>query len=63
MFSSLPEDESLDDVKPQRIKLDRSIYEEPVPRQRSHLRRYRCHLRQEDMRRSLQNLEQSLRDR
>ena len=30
MFSSLPEDESLDDVKPQRIKLDRSIYEEPI---------------------------------
>ena len=30
MFSSLPEDESLDDVKPQRIKLDSSIYEEPI---------------------------------
>ena len=30
VFSSLPEDESLDDVKPQRIKLDRSIYEEPI---------------------------------
>ena len=30
MFSSLPEDESLDDVKPQRIKLDSSIYEQPI---------------------------------
>ena len=30
MFSSLPEGESLDDVKPQRIKLDSSIYEEPI---------------------------------
>ena len=30
MFSSRPEDECLDDVKPQRIKLDRSIYEEPI---------------------------------
>ena len=30
MFSSLPEDESLDDVKPERIKLDSSIYEEPI---------------------------------
>ena len=30
MFSSLPEDESLDDVKPQRIKLDSSIYEDPI---------------------------------
>ena len=30
MFSSLPEDESLDDVKPQRIKLDRSIDEDPI---------------------------------
>ena len=28
MFSSLPEDESLDDVKPQRIRLDSSINEE-----------------------------------
>ena len=30
MFSSLPEDESVDDVKPQRIRLDSSIYEEPL---------------------------------
>ena len=30
MFSSLPEDESLDDVKPQRIRLDTSIYEDPI---------------------------------
>jgi len=29
MFSSLPEDESLD-VKPQRIRLDSSIYEDPI---------------------------------
>ena len=31
MFSSLPEDESLDDVKPQRIRLDSSLYEDPLP--------------------------------
>jgi hypothetical protein len=31
MFSSLPEDESLDDVKPQRIRLDASLYEQPIP--------------------------------
>ena len=31
MFSSLPEDESLDDVKPQRIRLDASLYEDPIP--------------------------------
>ena len=30
MFSSLPEDESLDDVKPQRLRLDSSIYEDPI---------------------------------
>ena len=30
MFSSLPEDEFLDDVKPQRIRLDSSIYEAPL---------------------------------
>ena len=30
MFSSLPEDESLDDVKPQRIRLDSSLYEDPI---------------------------------
>jgi len=30
MFSSLPEDESLDDVKPQRIRLDSSLYEDPL---------------------------------
>ena len=30
MFSSLPEDESLDAIKPQRIKLDSSIYEDPI---------------------------------
>jgi len=30
LFSSLPEDESLDDVKPQRIRLDESIYQDPI---------------------------------
>ena len=30
MFSSLPEDESLDAIKPQRIKLDASIHEDPI---------------------------------
>ena len=30
MFSSLPEDESLDDVKPRRIRLDSSLYEDPL---------------------------------
>ena len=30
IFSSLPEDESLDAVKPQRIRLDESIYQDPI---------------------------------
>jgi hypothetical protein len=30
MFSSLPEDESLDDIKPQRIRLDSSLYEDLI---------------------------------
>ena len=30
MFSSLPEDDSLDAIKPKRIKLDKSIYEDPI---------------------------------
>jgi hypothetical protein len=31
MFSSIHEDSSLDDVKPQRIRLDSSLYEDPIP--------------------------------
>ena len=31
MFSSLPEDESLDEVKPQPKRLDTSLYEQPIP--------------------------------
>ena len=30
LFSSLPEDESLDKIKPQRIRLDENIYEDPI---------------------------------
>ena len=30
MFNSLPEDESLDDIKPKRIRLDASLYEDPI---------------------------------
>ena len=30
MFSSLPEDESLDEVKPKIIRLDSSLYENPI---------------------------------
>ena len=31
LFSSLPDDESLDDVEPKRIRLDETIYEDPIP--------------------------------
>lgn len=31
LFSSLPDDESLDDIEPQRIRIDESIYEDPIP--------------------------------
>ena len=31
MFSSLPEDESLYEIKPQRIILDSTLYEDPIP--------------------------------
>ena len=68
MFSSLPEDESLDDVKPQRIKLDSSIYEEPIE-----VEEFKdsvvsfddtdVNLRQEDKRRGLQHTQQSPTDR
>ena len=30
LFSSLPDDPSLDDIEPKRIRLDSSIYEDPV---------------------------------
>ena len=30
LLSSLPEDESLDEIRPKRIKLDKSIYEDPI---------------------------------
>jgi len=30
MFSSLPEDESLDEIKPKRIRLDSNQYENPI---------------------------------
>ena len=30
MFSSLPDDESLDSIEPQRIRLDESIYQDPI---------------------------------
>ncbi len=30
LFSSLPDDESLDDIEPKRIRLDSSIYEDPL---------------------------------
>jgi len=30
MFKSLPEDESLDEVKPKRLRLDSSLYENPI---------------------------------
>ena len=30
LFSSLPDDESIDKIKPKRIKLDKSIYEDPI---------------------------------
>ena len=30
LFSSLPDDESLDDVEPKRVRLDSSIYEDPI---------------------------------
>ena len=30
MFSSLPKDESLDAVKPKRVRLDASLYEDPI---------------------------------
>ena len=30
MFSSLPEDESLDEIKPKRIRLDASLHESPI---------------------------------
>ena len=31
MFSCLPEDESLDDIKPQKIRLAYSLHEDPIP--------------------------------
>ena len=31
MFSSLLEDESLDDIKPQRIRPDSSLHDDPIP--------------------------------
>ena len=33
LFSSLPDDESLDDIEPKRLRLGASIYEDPIPRQ------------------------------
>ena len=30
MFSSLPEDDSLDEIKPKRIRLDASLHEDPI---------------------------------
>ena len=32
LFSSLPNDESLDDIEPKRVRLDESIYKGPIPR-------------------------------
>ena len=31
LFSSLPDDESLDDIEPKRVRLDESLYEDPIP--------------------------------
>ena len=31
LFSSLPDDESLDDIEPKRVRLDESIYIDPIP--------------------------------
>jgi len=31
LFSSLPDDESLDDIEPKRLRLDASIYGDPIP--------------------------------
>ena len=31
LFSSLPDDESLDEIEPKRVRLDASIYEDPIP--------------------------------
>ena len=53
LLSSLPSDESLDNIKPKRIKLDDSLHRDPITGHRFsrsllHLRHHRRHLRQED---------------
>ena len=31
LFSSLPDDESLDDIEPKRVRIDETLYEDPIP--------------------------------
>ena len=67
LFSSLPDDESLDDIEPKRLRLDASIYEghphQGVRELRGDLRRHRRGLGQEDPGGRLHHAEPDPRDR